>query len=72
MLLVAQALHEQNYPSLLLICMRDNRLACVQKLSGDIPKENLLAALQEGVTQNQRFLNTILNERLVSHFFSLF
>uniref|UniRef100_A0A914Z7T3 UAS domain-containing protein n=1 Tax=Panagrolaimus superbus TaxID=310955 RepID=A0A914Z7T3_9BILA len=60
---VAQALHEQNYPSLLLICMRDNRLACVQKLSGDHPLENLLAALQQGVAQNQRFLNAILNER---------
>jgi hypothetical protein len=60
---VAQALHEQNYPSLLLICMRDNRLACVQKLSGNYSKENLLNALQQGVSQNQRFLNAILNER---------
>uniref|UniRef100_A0A7E4UQV4 UBX domain-containing protein n=1 Tax=Panagrellus redivivus TaxID=6233 RepID=A0A7E4UQV4_PANRE len=60
---VAAALHETTSPSLVLICMRDNRLACVLRVSGAVARENLLAALQEGVNTNQRFLNAILNDR---------
>ncbi|KAH7720707.1 UBX domain containing protein [Aphelenchoides avenae] len=60
---VATALRELTYPCIALLCMRDNRMACVLRLAGDYTIDSMFDSLQTAVDENRRFLNAIANER---------